>query len=188
VNARLNRAYALARLAEFDEAEQLVMIEFGKDKPNLSPHGIAVSENILAMIRTGQGRYDEAAAFYRSTLDREPSPEAWGTQLCYMNAAGRAGGLEGFERARKYCREMAGERFTQRQCHIDALEAFLLSENGRREDAARLVERWRDDARSQHAVEDYYSRPYLKTADVVATWKALLAGSAPPPGAGTAKP
>jgi hypothetical protein len=175
INARLNRANALANLAEFDEAERLVMIEYGKkSKPNLAPHGYFVSERILGIVRTGQGRYAESAAFFRSAMERERRPDAWGIQLSYMNAAGRAGGVEGFDNARKYCQSVSGERFSKWQCHVDAIEAYVLAENGRHDDAARLVEHWRNDDHARHNVEEYYAQPYLKTSDVVASWKALL--------------
>jgi hypothetical protein len=174
VSTRLNLGNSLSLLGRFDEAEETVMVEYARPKPNLSRHGYHVAESVLGTADQGRKRYRSAAEHLRKAIELEPAPDGWDLEVLYMHAAGRSGGLAAFARAEQYCRKVSGSSFDKWQCHADAIEAELLDEAGRRDEALQVVARWRSDAHVLSNVESYWAQPYVAGDDVLDAWHSLL--------------
>lgn len=138
VNVRLNLALAYARLYEYDRAEYNVRYIVDRPNPGLSPYGVLVAHEVSGDVAAGRNRYREALAHFLPYLDRGDENTV---MMCLLSAA-KLGDLEKFNAIRDRAITEAADKVKRRQFEVDTLNAYVLSEHGKKEEAAALVLKW----------------------------------------------
>lgn len=138
VSARLNLAYCYVRLFEFDKAEQTVHYILDRPDPGLSPHGFLVAQQALGGVALGRNRYREALTHFLPYLEKGDDY----TMLMSLLAAAKLGDLEKFNEILDRATAVSADSVKRLRFDVDTLNAYALSEKGRRDEAAELVLKW----------------------------------------------
>lgn len=138
VNVRLNLALAYARLYEYDRAEYNVHYIVDRPTPGLSPFGVRVAHVVAGYVAAGRNRYREALTNFLPYLD---SGDENTVMMCLL-AAAKLADVEKFNAIRDRAIAVAADKVKRRQFEIDTLNAYVLSEHGKKDEAAALVLKW----------------------------------------------
>lgn len=103
--------------------------------PRLSPYGVFVAQQALGGVALGRNRYREALTHFLPYLE---TGEDYITMMSLL-AAAKLGDLDKFNEILDRATAVSADNVKRLRFYVDTLNAYVLSEKGKREEAAALV-------------------------------------------------
>jgi hypothetical protein len=138
VSERLNLALSYARGFEFDRADYNVHYVVDRPNPGLSKHGVLVAHQAAGLIALGRNKYREALDHFLPYLEGGDDY----TMLMCLLASAKLGDLDKFNEIRTRAIAVSADGVKRQGFDVDTLNAYVLSEKGKRTEAAAMVLKW----------------------------------------------
>jgi tetratricopeptide (TPR) repeat protein len=138
VNIRLNLALSYVSLFDFDKADRHVHYIVDRPDPRLSQHGYFVARTVLGSIASARRRYSEALSLFSENID---TGDEYSIMMALL-AAAKLGNTEKFDEIHQLVSKLPTEQVNRMSFFVDTLRAYLLMNNGHRQEGTALIRKW----------------------------------------------
>jgi len=173
ISVRTNLALTYAQGGRFDDAERMADELLSQYKGSLSSFGQSVALKAKALALDGRRDYRNAVILFRQALEKAGNREDFNLRMRYLLSLARLKNLSEFEEGVRFCNQHPQEVLPQRPFYVDSLRAYILVENGEKERAVQLVDKWRGDANALRRVAEYWNE-LTNSDDIAKHWAQLL--------------
>jgi tetratricopeptide (TPR) repeat protein len=178
VSTELNLAACYTELDRYDDAEALVnrVLARPEDDENApSSYGLSVLSNIQGKIQMGHHQYDRAQERFLAALERYPGDSYYVLAYLYCAAQRDVNGQKPgeFEKAYKTIADQLSETRNVMGYHLDALRAFVLVKQNRKQEAEPLVQKWANSADAKRYIPVFWNR-FPAGSNIIDNWNSLL--------------
>jgi tetratricopeptide (TPR) repeat protein len=180
VSTELNLASCYTEINRYDDADALITKVLARpagDDNAPSDYGLSVLSNIRGRIHMGRRQYDRAQERFLAALEHYPDDPYYALAYLYCAVQRDAKGEKPgeFELAYKTVTGRSRAVETLMAYHLDALRAFLLVKNNRRQDASGLVRKWKNSADARRYIPIFWAR-FPEGSDIIDNWNNLNSG------------
>lgn len=169
VSTWLNLGNSYNFLLRFDDADRAADHVI-KNRLPVSDYGAGVLYQVKGGAALGRRDLPVAMNYYEKAFNASPSDNK---MAMWLLATTLSGDLQRFYAVAGHCRNTLPDQYARLQHHVDALEAYALVKNNRREKAQQLISRWKGTEQSRQNIPEYWPR-YPGGAEIVSNWKDLL--------------
>jgi tetratricopeptide (TPR) repeat protein len=178
VSTELNLAACYTELDRYDDAQALVNRVLARpegDENAPSSYGLSVLSNIQGKIQMGHHQYDRAQERFLAALERYPGDSYYVLAYLYCAAQRDVNGQKPgeFENAYKTISAQLSETRNVMGYHLDALRAFVLVRQNRKQEAGPLVQKWANSADAKRYIPVFWSR-FPEGSNIIDNWNSLL--------------